>query len=76
MEVAIRQTPKGHRLDITQLYAYKAKGQVRYWGLDNTTLTSVDEVLEALRPVVEDLRLAAENDERPEPVWGGESRRV
>lgn len=32
--MTIRQTPKGHRLDITKLYAYKAKGQVVYWGLD------------------------------------------
>jgi hypothetical protein len=71
MDVTIRQTRKGHRLDITKIYAYRAGGRVVFWGLGNTVARSIDEALEALRPVIEDLAATAKNDERPEPTWGG-----
>jgi hypothetical protein len=69
----IRETPKGHAVDLGTLYAYRAGGRVVFWAPSlNTTAKALEEVLESLRPIVEDLAAAAETDERPEPTWGGQ----
>jgi hypothetical protein len=69
----IHETPKGHAVDLGTLYAYRAKGRVVFWAPSlNTTVDTVEGVLESFRLMVEDLSAAAETDERPEPTWGGQ----
>jgi hypothetical protein len=69
----IRETPKGHAVDLGTLYAYRGGGRVLFSAPSlNTTVETVEDVLESLRPVVEDLAATAETDERPEPTWGGQ----
>lgn len=68
--MTVKRTRKGTRLGL-KMYAYRgAQGGIGLLGPWGHTLRTTDELLEALRPMIDGWIEAAKTDERPTPKWG------